>query len=86
MKQMFRPKLAMAMALILIICAAAFMYRDKDRQPPSADTISLLLPDALDEKDPHVQLWLDAAAEEGLHLRIVRESCLIRCFKCVRRD
>ena len=77
MKQMFRPKLAMAMALILIICAAAFMYRDKDRQPPSADTISLLLPDALDEKDPHVQLWLDAAAEEGLHLRIVRDSVLL---------
>ncbi len=77
MKQMFQPKLALAMALILIICAAAFMYRDKDRQPPSADTISLLLPDALDEKDPHVQLWLDAAEEEGLHLRILRDSALL---------
>src|SRR5579884_1253636 len=53
---MFQPKLALAMALILIICAAAFMYR---------------------EKDPHVQLWLDAAEEEGLHLRIVRDSALL---------
>ncbi len=77
MKQMFQPKLALAMALILIVCAAAFMYRDSERQPPSADSIALLLPDALDAKDPHVQLWLDAAQEEGLHLRIVRDSALL---------
>jgi len=74
---MFQPKLATAMALILITCAAAFMYRDKDRQPSSMDTISLLLPDSMDEKDPHVQLWIDAAQEEGLHLRVVRDSALL---------
>lgn len=76
-RQMFQPKLTLAMALILITCAAAFMYRDKDRLPPSADTISLLLPDGLDEKDPQVQLWVDASEEEGFHLRIVRDSALL---------
>ena len=76
-KQMFQPKPAIVMALTFFICAAAFMYREKERQPPSLDAISLLLPDGLDEKDARVQLWLDAAKEEGLHLDIVRDSALL---------
>jgi len=77
MTAMFKPKLAVAMALVLLTCTAAVMYRDKNRTPASPDTILLLLPDAVDEKDPQVQAWFDAAAEEGFHLQSVRDSALL---------
>src|SRR5438270_3949500 len=74
---MFKPKLAIAVALILLTCAAAVVYRDKHRAAVSADTILLLLPDSADEKDPQVQVWIDAAEEEGFHLQTVRDSALL---------
>jgi len=77
MKAMFRPKLSVALVLVLLTCAAAVMYRDKNRPTASADTIFLLLPDSADEQDIKVQAWVDAAAEEGLHLQIVRDSALL---------
>lgn len=77
MKAMFKPKLSLAVVLVLLTCAAAVMYRDKDRPAVSADTIFLLLPDSTDEKDVQVQVWVDAAAEEGLHLQLVRDSALL---------
>ena len=77
MKAMFKPKLSVAVVLVLLTCTAAVIYRDKNRPPASADTISLLLPDSADEKDVQVQVWIDAAAEEGLHLQIVHDSALL---------
>ena len=77
MKSMFKPKLSVALVLVLLTCAAAVVYRDKHRPPASADTIFLLLPDSADERDIKVQVWVDAAAEEGLHLQIMRDSALL---------
>lgn len=77
MKAMFKPKLIIAVALILLACAAAVAYRDKHRTVVSADTIYLLLPDSVNEKDVQVEVWVDAALEEGLHLQVVRDSALL---------
>jgi hypothetical protein len=38
------------------------------------DAIALLLPDAVDVKDPKVTVWTDAMAEQGLQTAIVRDS------------
>lgn len=77
MKSMFRPELSVALVVVLLTCTAAVMYRDRTRPIASADTIFLLLPDSTDEKDVPVQVWVDAASEEGLHLEIVRDSALL---------
>ncbi|HVH86244.1 MAG TPA: hypothetical protein VM912_05935, partial [Terriglobales bacterium] len=77
MSRMFKPKLAVAMVLLLLTCVAAVVYRDNHRAAVSADTISLLLPDAANEKDTEVQVWIDAAEEEGLHIRVIRDSALL---------
>src|SRR5436309_8042666 len=74
MTAMFKPKLALAIALVLVFCTAAVVYHDRNRTATSTDTILLLLPDSANDKDPHVQLWLDAAQEERFHLQIVRDS------------
>ena len=77
MSRMFKPKLAVAMALLLLTCTAAVFYRDNHRETASLDTISLLLPDSANEKDNQVQVWTDAALEEGFHLRVIRDSALL---------
>lgn len=77
MSRMFKPKLAVAMVLLLLTCVAAVVYRDNHREAVSADTISLLLPDGANEKDTQVQVWIDAAEEEGLHIRVIRDSALL---------
>src|SRR5205807_8823254 len=74
MTAMFKPKLTLAIALVLIFCTAAVVYHDRNRAAMSADTILLLLPDSANDKNPEVQLWLDAAQEEGFHLQVVRDS------------
>jgi len=65
MTAMFKPKLTLAVALVLITCMAAVVYHHRNVVPVSADTIFLLLPDSAPENDVQVQVWLDAAAEEG---------------------
>jgi len=77
MKGMFKPRVALAIALLLMACTGLTFYRQRTRQSISADTILLLLPDALSENDIQVQVWLDAAREEGLHLRPVHDSTLL---------
>jgi hypothetical protein len=74
MSGMFRPKLSIAVAFVLISCMAAVVHRHNSQAVISADTILLLLPDSANEHDVQVQVWLDAAQEEGLHLRVVRDS------------
>jgi hypothetical protein len=77
MNAMFKPKVVLAVALVLLPCTAAVFYHDQNRTSVSADTVSLLLPDSVNEKDLRVQVWLDAAAEEGLHLQVVHDSELV---------
>src|SRR5690349_12661818 len=77
MTAMFKPKLTIAVAMVLLTCTAAVVYHNKTVTPASADAIFLLLPDSVSEKDIQVQLWLDAASEEGFHLQIVRDSALL---------
>ena len=77
MTAMFRPKLTIAVAMVLLTCTAAVVYRNQAVSPASADAIFLLLPDSVNEKDIRVQVWLDAASEEGFHLQIVRDSALL---------
>jgi len=77
MTAMFKPKLTIAVAMVLLTCTAAVVYHNKTVTPASADAIFLLLPDWVSEKDIQVQLWLDAASEEGFHLQIVRDSALL---------
>src|SRR5436190_1056247 len=77
MTAMFKPKLTLAVALVLITCTAAVVYHNRNVVPVSADTIFLLLPDSAAENDVQVQVWLDAAAEEGFHLQVVRDSTLL---------
>ena len=77
MKAMLKPKLAIAVAMVLLTCAAAVVYRNKTAPPVSTDAIFLLLPDSANEKDVQVQVWLDAASEEGFHLQVVRDSALL---------
>ena len=77
MSGMFKPKLSIAVALVLISSTAAVIHHHNSREATSADTILLLLPDSADERDIQVQVWLDAATEEGLHLQIVRDSELL---------
>jgi len=77
MTAMFKPKLTFAVALVLITCTAAVVYHNKNVVPVSADTIFLLLPDSATEHDIQVQVWVDAAAEEGFHLQVVRDSTLL---------
>lgn len=40
----------------------------------NADQILLLIPDNADPADPRVTVWLDAAAEEGLHVTTITDS------------
>ena len=77
MTAMFKPKVTLTVLLVVLTCTAAVFYRDQNRTPMSADTISLLVPDSANVNDILVQVWLDAAAEEGLHLEIVRDSALL---------
>ena len=77
MTAMFKPKLTIAVAMVLLTCTAAVVYRNQAVAPGSADTIFLLLPDSVNDRDIQVQVWLDAAEEEGFHLQVVRDSALL---------
>lgn len=77
MTAMFKPKFTIAIVMVLLTCAAAVVYRHSTITPASADTILLLLPDSASDNDIQVQVWLDAAAEEGFHLQVVHDSALL---------
>ena len=77
MTAMFKPKLIIAVFMVLLTCTAAVVYHNNGIAPVSADTIFLLLPDSASDKDIQVQVWLDAASEEGFHLQVVRDSALL---------
>lgn len=65
--------LCVALVAPLVLFAAGYVHR-RDAATPGMDALLLLLPDAVDANTPAVQEWVDAAGEEGLHLRPIHDS------------
>jgi hypothetical protein len=68
---------------ILIVSCVALLglslgFWKKDPLRSTVDRVLLLLPDGTDEADPKVTVWLDAAAEEGLHVIAIHDSEFLR--------
>lgn len=65
----------LAVVLPVLLVVAGYVYRLEGTTPATgADTLLLLLPDAVDSNTPAVREWLDAAHEEGLHLLPIHDS------------
>jgi peptidoglycan/xylan/chitin deacetylase (PgdA/CDA1 family) len=65
----------LALLAPLLLFAVGYMrWREGSMSGRSADTLLLLLPDAVDVNTPAVREWLDAASEEGLHLQPIHDS------------
>ena len=69
---------AFASAALLVATVLAVAWTRWNRPAPNADEIFLLLPDDLALNDPQVNLWLDAASEEGVHIAPVHDSEFVR--------
>ncbi len=59
-------------AALLVICCVCINLVAQARS--ELDPVLLLLPDSVRADDPKVMPWLDAGAEEGLHLQPMRDS------------
>lgn len=68
----------LACVVLLAVAALAIAWTRWNQRPSNADQILLLLPDNLPANDAQVNLWLDAASEEGLHLTPVHDSEFVR--------
>ena len=65
----------LAVLVPVLLVAAGYVHRLEGTTPVTgADTLLLLLPDAVDSNTPAVREWLDAAHEEGLHLLPIHDS------------
>lgn len=73
MKKILKTAAVLLVAAGMLFSTAAYMRRGTS---PSGgyDTIFLLVPDAVELSAPDIQEWLDAAEEEGLHLKVIRDS------------
>jgi len=74
---MKKPWILTAAALLCAVAGAVAWHR-WSRPAPNSDKIFLLLPDNIPFKDPQVNLWLDAASEEGVHIEPVHDSDFLR--------
>jgi hypothetical protein len=70
--------LAAGSLVLLVMGIIGWTCLHRPVAPDGVDTLLLLLPDGVDATDPRVTIWLDAAAEEGLHVRVGRDSEFIR--------
>ncbi|MGH9646363.1 MAG: hypothetical protein ACRD4E_06055, partial [Bryobacteraceae bacterium] len=62
-------------APLMVFAAVNYLHRREATDPATeADTLLLLLPDSVDSNTTAVREWIDAADEEGLHLRPVHDS------------
>lgn len=59
---------------IAILSAGFFALRAKRSDVDNADRLLLLVPDGTNLSDPRVTVWLDAAAEQGLHVLPMYDS------------
>jgi hypothetical protein len=76
MKRLFKYGITLAVFAAMLGTLAAYRHLNI-KGGASVDTILLLIPDSADSADPQIQEWIDAAAEEGLHLEVVRDSSLL---------
>jgi peptidoglycan/xylan/chitin deacetylase (PgdA/CDA1 family) len=63
-----------ALAPLLVFATVGYVHQRESRIPPGEDTLFLLLPDDVDFKLTAVEQWIDAADEEGFHLRPIHDS------------
>jgi hypothetical protein len=69
----------------LLLLAAGYRHRSEGAtNGAGADTLLLLLPDAVDPNSIAVQEWLDAASEEGLHLLPIHDSEFLDPLSTIR--
>ena len=66
----------LALALLSILGTGAWIASVRARF--SSDQLLLLLPDDTSASDPYARMWLDAAAEEGLHIVPIHDSEFVR--------
>jgi len=75
---MKRIKLMLLVCLPLGAALIASVWAIREQREFNSDRLLLLLPDGLSQSDPQVTMWLDAASEEGLHIRAVHDSEFVR--------
>ena len=75
---MKRSKLMFLVGLPLGLVLIASVWAIREQREFSSDRLLLLLPDGMSQSDPQVTMWLDAASEEGLHVRAVHDSEFVR--------
>ncbi|HWG59416.1 MAG TPA: hypothetical protein VN661_10265 [Candidatus Acidoferrales bacterium] len=71
-------KVRIVAGIALIVAALLLAWRFYRAAPATADELILLLPDDASFSDARVQVWLDAAREEGLHLVPMHDSRFIQ--------
>ncbi len=65
-----------ALAVIIVLGTGGWLART--RTDMSSDQLLLLLPDDTSYSDPYARMWLDAGAEEGLHVVPIHDSEFVR--------
>src|SRR5438309_2173161 len=60
--------------LPLLLGVKQFVFDSAEAAENSIDTVYLLVPDNVGASHPMVRQWMDAASEEGLHLRLLHDS------------
>ncbi|HZU22480.1 MAG TPA: hypothetical protein VE998_06570 [Terriglobales bacterium] len=73
-KTKLRSIAALSVLPMVFMGTAAYMHHNAPASVGNLGTALLLLPDSRPASDPAVRVWLDAAAEEGVHLGIVHDS------------
>lgn len=63
-----RARTIAGLALVALLLVLGFLTQRWSLATRSLHTIALIIPDALAETDPRIQVWVDAAEEEGLLL------------------
>jgi peptidoglycan/xylan/chitin deacetylase (PgdA/CDA1 family) len=74
MKRVLKRAMVLALLPAVFLVTAAYMRQQAPTHTAEVDTLLLLIPDDADSKDPAIREWLDAASEEGLHLKVIRDS------------
>jgi hypothetical protein len=64
-----RSRTVAALVLVALLPVLGFLTQRWSLAERPLHTIALIVPDALAETDPRIQVWVDAAEEEGLLLR-----------------
>lgn len=75
MKKKSKYVCAALLAPLLVFATVDYMHRHEETLgSASVDALVLLLPDSVDFSAPAIREWIEAADEEGLHLRPMHDS------------